>query len=98
MSDIFRIIHPHIENHKIFKVLVDTKNISDLFDLQIKKVEPIKEGNGDGVYSIHYKEKLIYIGRHNTEKCSRKMGKAPKNSNGKIFAHQFLELIKKKTR
>lgn len=68
MSDKFRIIHPNIENHKIFKVQVDSNKISNLFDLQIKKVNPIKEGDGDGIYSIHYKEKLIYIGRHNTQK------------------------------
>jgi len=68
MSDIFRIVHPNIENHKIFKVQVDSNKISNLFDLQIKKVNPINDGNGDGIYSIHYKEELIYIGRHNTKK------------------------------
>ena len=68
MTDAFRIIHPNLINHQIFNVQIDAKKISKLFDLQIKKKKNINDGNGDGIYSIHYKEKLIYIGRHNTEK------------------------------
>ena len=37
MTDTFRIIHPNLKNHQIFKVQIDAKKISKLFDLQIKK-------------------------------------------------------------
>jgi len=96
MSGTFRIIHPNLENHQIFKVQVDSKKINKLFDLEIKKVNPINDGNGDGIYSIHYKEELIYIGRHNTKKnVVDRWEKHLKSLTGRFFVN-FLGPDKKK--
>lgn len=97
MTGTFRIIHPNLENHQIFKVQVDSKKISKLFDLEIKKVNPINEGNGDGIYSIHFKEKLIYIGRHNTENnVVERWEKHLKTLTGRFMPINFLGADKEK--
>lgn len=97
MTDTFRIIHPNLKNHQIFNVQIDAKKISKLFDLQIKKKKNINDGNGDGIYSIHYKEKLIYIGRHNTEKnVVERWEKHLKSLTGRFLPINFLGADKEK--
>ena len=91
MPDLFKVIHPNLSNNQIFNVKFDDQKVCDLFDLKIKKTNPIDNGNGDGVYSIHYKEKLIYIGRHNTSKnVVERWEKHIKTLTGRFLPINFL--------
>ena len=91
MSYAFKIIHPNIENNQIFNVQLDVEKISHLFDLKIKQINPINEGYGDGIYTIHYKEKLIYIGRHNSPtNVTERWEKHLKTLTGRFLPMNFL--------